>query len=178
VDCQDDLLTAPHLLADQGEQLPPVLLAAVTEDSRPSTYQQHLAQRITGLALPVTLRTRFDHRLRDLLSHPHLRALVVPSRREPFGSLPLEGFAAGASPIVATTAGGLAEQIIDDLTGYSAAPGDPPGLAQAIHRALTCDHTARARLARAGRTLLQTRHDHEQTVTAFLRHHAPWAVPG
>ena len=174
----DDLIDALHLLHADGVNLPPVLLAAVTEDRTPSAYQRHLARRITDLALPVTLRTRFDHHLRDLMAHPKLRALVVPSRREPFGRIPLEGFAAGAAPVVATTAGGLAEQVLDNVTGYTAHPNDPTDLARALGRALDCDPATRSRLASAGQKLLDTRFDHERVITGFLREHATWALRG
>jgi glycosyltransferase involved in cell wall biosynthesis len=174
----DDLLDAVHLLTAEGVALPPVLIAAVTQDHGPGDYQHHLAHRIEELSLPVTLRTRFDHRLRDLLTHSQLQALVVPSRREPFGRLPLEAFAAGAGPVVATTAGGLAEQVIDDVTGYTAAPHDPPALAHAIRRALERAPADRARLTAAGRQLLDTHHDHERAVLDTLRHLAPWALNG
>ena len=172
----DDLLDALHLLHTGGVTLPPVLLAAVTEDQTPSTYQRHLARRITDLALPVTLRTRFDHQLRDLMAHPNLRALVVPSRREPFGRIPLEGFAAGAAPVVATTAGGLAEQVLDNVTGYTTRPNDPADLARALRRALDCDPATRSRLAAAGQELLDTRFAHERVITGFLREHAAWSL--
>ena len=59
---------------------------------------------------------------------------MIPSRSEPFGRVPLEAYAAGAAPVVATTAGGLAEQVIDGVTGFTAAPADPVSLAAAIER--------------------------------------------
>ena len=88
-------------------------------------------------------------------------------RAEPFGRIPLEAFAAGAGPVVATTAGGLAELVIDGLTGYTAQPGDPASLAAAISRALACDPAGRARLRAASRRLAATRYDYEQAVAAL-----------
>ena len=113
---------------------------------------------------------------RGLLSHPALAAVIVPSRTEPFGRIPLEAFAAGAAPVVATTAGGLAELVIDGLTGYTAQPRHPASLAAAISRALACDAAGRARLRAASRRLAASRYDHEQAVAAFCAEIAPWAV--
>jgi glycosyltransferase involved in cell wall biosynthesis len=39
----------------------------------------------------------------------------MQSRAEPFGRIPLEAYAAGASPVIATTAGGLAEIVTSDI---------------------------------------------------------------
>ena len=40
-------------------------------------------------------------------------------------------------PVVAADQGGVAEQVIDGVTAFLHAPGDPAGLALALHRALT-----------------------------------------
>jgi glycogen synthase len=74
-------------------------------------------------------------------------AVVLPSRYEPFGIVALEAAAAGA-PLVASTAGGLGEVVVDGETGLSFAPGDVPGLAGAV-RAVLSDPEAAARRARA-----------------------------
>ncbi len=97
----------------------------MAEDTHPTSYQRHLARRIKAGHLDATLITRFDPALRSLRPHPDLAAVVVPSRAEPFGRIPLEAFVAGAAPVVATTAGGLASLVID---GYTANPADPPSL--------------------------------------------------
>jgi glycosyltransferase involved in cell wall biosynthesis len=172
----DDLLDALFLLKARLISVPHTLIAAVTEDPQPSAYQRHLAQRITAGQLNATLITRFAPELRALLAHPALAAVVVPSRAEPFGRIPLEAFTAGAGPVVATTAGGLAETVTDDVTGYTARPADPPSLAAAIHRALSADTATRDRLRAAGRHLAATRYDHHRGVEAFLSARAPWAI--
>ena len=84
-------------------------------------------------------------------------AVVLPSRYEPFGIVALEAAAAGA-PLVASTAGGLAEVVVDGETGVSFAPGDVPGLAAAVGRVLT-DPAAAARRAGAARARLRTDFD-------------------
>lgn len=171
----DDLLDALTLLQNRGVRYPHVVLAAVTDEPNLSPYQQHLAQQIHARRLNATLLPRFDTRLRSLLTHPALAAVVVPSRAEPFGRIPLEAFVAGAAPVVATTAGGLAE-LVTDQTGYSAQPADPTSLADALTRALAADPVERARLRAAGRYLALTRYNHDKTVHAFLDDVAPWAI--
>jgi glycosyltransferase involved in cell wall biosynthesis len=126
------------------------------------------------MALPVTLWTRFDPGLPGLLHHPALRAVVVPSRTEPLGRIPLEAFAAGAGPVVATTAGGLAETVLDAITGYTAPPGAPQALAEALHKALTAPPYERERLRAAGAELVAAR-DYTTCVTGVLSTLAPWA---
>jgi glycogen(starch) synthase len=79
-------------------------------------------------------------------------AVVLPSRYEPFGIVALEAAAAGA-PLVASTAGGLGEVVVDGETGVSFAPGDVAGLATAVG-AVLADPAAAARRARAARKRL------------------------
>ena len=56
---------------------------------------------------------------------------VFPSLYEPFGIVAPEAMAAGA-PVVASSAGGLAEVVIHRLTGLTAYPDNPDSLAWAI----------------------------------------------
>jgi glycogen(starch) synthase len=77
-------------------------------------------------------------------------AVVLPSRYEPFGIVALEAAAAGA-PLVASTAGGLGEVVVQGETGLSFTPGDIDGIATAVRQVLD-DRTGarrRARLAKA-----------------------------
>jgi glycogen synthase len=79
-------------------------------------------------------------------------AVVLPSRYEPFGIVALEAAAAGA-PLVASTAGGLGEVVLDGETGLSFPPGDVARLATAVG-AVLADPAAAARRARAARKRL------------------------
>ncbi|MEU7818593.1 glycosyltransferase family 4 protein [Pseudonocardia sp. NPDC049154] len=81
-------------------------------------------------------------------------AVVLPSRYEPFGIVALEAAAAGAT-LVASTAGGLGELVVEGETGWSFPPGDVPALAAAVDRALA-DPRAAFRRARAARARLRT----------------------
>lgn len=83
--------------------------------------------------------------------------VVLPSRYEPFGIVALEAAAAGA-PLVASTAGGLAELVVDGVTGLSVAPGDVDGIAEAV-RAVLADPAAAARRAKAAKARLSTEFD-------------------
>lgn len=176
----DDLLDSLLALRNVGLPIPHLVLGAVTESGPLTPYQQHLADRIETEPLDVTLRTTFHPGFRGLLAHPKLAGVIVPSRAEPFGRIPLEAIQAGASPIVATTAGGLAEIVIeegvDGGTGFSAEPGDPASLAAAIMRALSANREQRQRLLLRGRELAMQRFDYRVNVTSFLECVAPWAV--
>ncbi|MEU1377952.1 glycosyltransferase [Streptomyces triculaminicus] len=171
-----DLLHALALLRERGQQHPHLVLAAVSETDEPTEHQRALAAFVREHQLPVTLIGRFSAGVRGLLAHPGLRAVVVPSRIEPFGRIPLEAYAAGASPVVATTAGGLAELVTDGVTGFTAASADPASLADALTRAAAVDDRGRIRMRSAGLELL-ARYDYRCNVATALRHLAPWAVP-
>jgi glycosyltransferase involved in cell wall biosynthesis len=135
-----------------------------------------LAARIHAYGLDATLVTRFSPAIRAWLHSPALRAVVVPSRAEAFGRIPLEAFAAGAGPVVATRAGGLAQTVVEGETGFTAAPRDPASLATALHRALTVLPRERERLRNAGAALVRSRHDYEAAIAAALGRVAPWAL--
>lgn len=78
--------------------------------------------------------------------------------------------------MVATRTGGLAQTVLDGVTGYTAAPDDPDSLAAAIHRALTVTPREREQLVSAGSALLETRHDYLATIRTALTEIAPWAL--
>jgi len=70
-------------------------------------------------------------------------AVVVPSTQpEPFGLVAIEAMAAGKA-VIAAGHGGLAEIVVDDLTGALVTPGDADALARAISAYL--DDPARLR---------------------------------
>ena len=171
-----DLLDALVLLREEQQPVPHTVLAAVTDGQPTNPYQQHLAQRIQAAKLDVTLLTRFSSTIRTLLAHPALAAVIVPSRAEPFGRVPLDTWAAGVAPVVATTAGGLAEQVADAETGFTAAPHDPRSLACAIRRALVAAPGQRSAMITAGRRALASRYDYETNIRQFIDTVAPWAL--
>ncbi|WP_249416769.1 glycosyltransferase family 4 protein [Streptomyces sp. TS71-3] len=174
----EDLLEALHLLKARGPGVPHLILAAVAsdDDEQSTAYQENLGTRIHAYGLDTTLITRFTPAIRAWLHSPALRAVVVPSRQEPFGRIPLEAFAAGAGPVVATTAGGLAQTVVEGETGFTAEPRDPKSLASALHRALTVLPRERDRLLNAGTILVRSRHDYEASIASAIDRVAPWAL--
>lgn len=174
----EDLLDALHVLKERGVRVPHLLLAAVTSEGPEllTSHQKDLAADIRAYDLDATLITRFTPSVRSWLHSPALRAVVVPSREEPFGRIPLEAFAAGAGPVVATTAGGLAQTVIEGKTGFTSAPRDSKSLASALHRALTVLPRERERLRNAGANLVRSHHDYEASIGSVIGRVAPWAL--
>lgn len=78
---------------------------------------------------------------------------VVPSVYEPFGLVALEALACGV-PVVATTAGGLKEIVVDGQSGLLVPPGDAAELARALSALLT-NEPLRSRLAEGARRRAQ-----------------------
>ncbi|GAA1223084.1 glycosyltransferase family 4 protein [Prauserella halophila] len=105
-----------------------------------------------------------DLRLRAVLAAAD--AVVLPSRYEPFGIVALEA-AAARRPLVASTAGGLGEVVIDGETGLAFVPGDVPGIANAVD-AVLADTGAAERRAHAAQSRLAADFDwaHIATSTA------------
>ncbi|NIH82008.1 glycosyltransferase family 4 protein [Amycolatopsis viridis] len=91
-----------------------------------------------------------DRELRAVLAAAD--AVVLPSRYEPFGIVALEAAAARA-PLVASTAGGLGEVVVDGVTGLSFSPGDVAALTTAVNSVLR-DRDAAARRARTAQARL------------------------
>ena len=61
----------------------------------------------------------------------HLAVLVLPSHREPFGTVLAEAMAVG-TPVVATHVDGLPEVVPDGVAGELVDPGQPAALARAV----------------------------------------------
>ncbi|PRX49485.1 (1-_4)-alpha-D-glucan synthase (UDP-glucose) [Prauserella shujinwangii] len=87
-----------------------------------------------------------DRDLRAVLSAAD--AVVLPSRYEPFGIVALEAAAAKA-PLVASTAGGLGEVVVDGETGLAFSPGDVPAMTDAVDAVLADARAAERRAATA-----------------------------
>ncbi|OQO92165.1 glycogen synthase [Saccharomonospora piscinae] len=120
-----------------------------------------------------------DTELRAVLSAAD--AVVLPSRYEPFGIVALEAAAAKA-PLVASTAGGLAELVVDGQTGLAFPPGDVDGIVRTVN-AVLADGDAASHRARAARSRLATDFDWtriaEETVRVYRRTRpAPPHTPG
>ncbi|WP_308343645.1 glycosyltransferase [Streptomyces sp. MK37H] len=172
----EGLLHALALLRQRPVRLPHLVLVAASTTPNRDHYLALLDGLIREYRLNATLITSFSPAVRGWLRNPALRAVIVPSRVEPFGRIPLEAFAAQAGPVVATRAGGLAQTVLDGVTGFTARPGDPESLATAIQRALTVTPREREQLASAGGALVASRHDYVTTIHAALARCAPWSM--
>lgn len=96
-----------------------------------------------------------DRELRAVLAAAD--AVALPSRYEPFGIVALEAAAAEA-PLVASTAGGLGELVVNGETGLAFPPGDVPAIAEAVVSVLD-DHEAARKRALAAQSRLVTDFD-------------------
>ena len=101
-------------------------------------------------------------RITSLGTVPHARVLeqmamadafVSSSRLESMPNTLLEAFALSL-PVAATDVGGTGELVADGVTGLLVPPEDPAALAEAMRR-LADDFDARARMGRAGRTVVE-----------------------
>jgi D-inositol-3-phosphate glycosyltransferase len=93
---------------------------------------------------------------------------------EPFGLVPLEAMACGR-PVVAAAVGGLADTVVDGVTGHHVPPGDPGAVAAALE-ALRGD-PARARAqGRAGRRRAVAEYGWDRVAAAHERVYAAVAA--
>ncbi|MDQ1019900.1 glycosyltransferase family 4 protein [Streptomyces afghaniensis] len=172
----EDLLEALRLLGAQGERVPHLVLAPTTHTENLTDHQLQLHAMVRDYAIDATFLPRFSPHYRAWLRSSALRGVVVPSRAEPFGRIPLEAFAAGAAPVIATRAGGLTETVVDGITGFTSEVRDPMDLARAIWRALHISDREREQMRARSRALLTARHDYEATIRSYLRQYTPWAM--
>ncbi|MGH3451036.1 MAG: glycosyltransferase family 4 protein [Haloechinothrix sp.] len=105
-----------------------------------------------------------DRDLRAVLASAD--AVVLPSRYEPFGIVALEAAAARA-PLVASTAGGLGEVVVDGETGLAFAPGDVAALTAGV-RAVLDDRPAAMLRADAAQTRLAVDFDWSHIAAATV----------
>ena len=91
-----------------------------------------------------------------------LDIVVVPSiQPEPFGCVVIEAMAAG-TPVIGSRCGGIAEQVIDGLSGLLFCPGDAEDLAEALHSMLT-NRALREQIAEEGRRRVRNKFRLEST---------------
>ncbi|NQX34842.1 glycosyltransferase [Herbiconiux sp. VKM Ac-2851] len=114
-------------------------------------YAATLRRRVHELGLDddvtfLPAQTRFE--AAELLREATL--LLVPSFSETFGLVALEAAASG-TPVVTTGAGGLAESVVDGVSGVHVGSRRPEDWASALGRLLSDD----VRLGRLGATALQ-----------------------
>jgi glycosyltransferase involved in cell wall biosynthesis len=92
--------------------------------------------------------------------------VALPSLQEGLGVAALEAMAVGL-PVVASRVGGLAEAVVDEVTGLLVPPGDAAALGRALGR-LGTDPALRARLGAAGRARVLARYTVAQMAEGTL----------
>ena len=118
----------------------------VGSDQGREAYRKELEDQIEekGLAGNVQIVGHFD----DMPAAYMLSDVVVSASTDPeaFGRVIAEAQAMGR-PVVVADHGGAAEQVVEGVTGWRFAPGDPQEFAAALETALTLNVDARAELA-------------------------------
>ena len=126
-------------------QYPHCLLLCVGEDRGEKPRLLELADQ-----LGIATRVRFLGHQDDVAAILRACDIVVhPSLQEGFSNAVLEAMACGR-PVVASSAGGTAEAVVDGETGYLVDPGDSVALGEAILRMLA-DPQRAAEMGAAGR---------------------------
>jgi glycosyltransferase involved in cell wall biosynthesis len=93
--------------------------------------------------------------------------VVYPTTgEEPYGLVPLEAMSC-ARPVVASRSGGIAETVVDGVTGYVVARGDVDALADRVGRLLRDPALAR-RLGKAGRRHVEQHFDARKYVAGLI----------
>lgn len=96
--------------------------------------------------------------------------LVFPSEwDEPFAAVPVEAMSCGMA-VVATSAGGTSEAIVDGETGIVVAPGDPGALAQGLRR-LAEDDALRLRLGERAASVARERFDIDRYIDRLEKYY-------
>jgi D-inositol-3-phosphate glycosyltransferase len=114
--------------------------------------QAKVADRVTLLGSVPTADMPAWYRSADVL--------CCPPWYEPFGLTPLEAMACGV-PVVTYAVGGLAESVIDGVTGVHVKPRDVRGLGNAL-RALLADEVRRISYASAAVDRVRSRYTWER----------------
>jgi glycosyltransferase involved in cell wall biosynthesis len=159
-----ELLDALHRLPDDR-----VTLHLAGRDDVEPAYTEQVRARLAALGDRVVHHGVLS---RDGVARLYAGAdvFVLPSRREPYGTVYGEALAAGL-PVVGWRAGNLPHLITDGVEGVILDPGDVPGLAVALDR-LATDVPWRAGLAEAATrrgAALPTWADTASAVFAALR---------
>jgi glycosyltransferase involved in cell wall biosynthesis len=130
-----------------------LVLAGAAQDSE---YKARVAAE--AARLEIAEKVTFAGLLDDgalLEEFGRATALVLPSHQETAPMVVQQAMAAGL-PVIATTVGGIPDQLDHGVTGWLFAPGDVAGLAALVGKAAT-DVAEGARLAEAARRIATER---------------------
>ena len=110
-----------------------------------------------GVGAHVTFHGRVGRDAVRRLTETHDVLVFASEWDEPFAAVPVEAMSAGMA-VVATTAGGTPEAIVDGETGLLVPPRDPDALARALLR-LAGDDALRRRLGQRAAEVARARFD-------------------
>ena len=124
-------------------------------DGDPEYHRLRSVAHTNGVADRVRFLGRVDHAAMPQLLRS-ADVVVTTPWYEPFGIVPLEAMACGR-PVIAAAVGGLADTVVDGVTGILVPPRDPPALATAL-RELASDEIRREGYGLAGRQRVLARY--------------------
>jgi len=154
-------LQALRLLLDEGWDVELVLTDAkriADWDGALPDYRRSLVRMIEHLALGPRVRLVSAAFEQMPALYESVDIVLYPTvKDEPFGLVPPEAMSC-RRPVVASTSGGIAETVVDGVTGYLVEPGDARGLADRIADLLG-DPVAARRMGRAGRRHVERHFD-------------------
>ncbi|MDH4481145.1 MAG: glycosyltransferase family 4 protein [Rhodoferax sp.] len=174
---QGVLIEAARLLKAQGHRQLKFLIVGDVADGQNHFRQDMLAQIDGAGVQDSVLWHPFTPDVNTVWAASDIA--VAPSiDPEPFGRVAIEAMAQQL-PVVAAAHGGLAEIVLDDVTGILVQPGSAPALAAAIAR-LADAPTLRAQMGQAGRQRQQqcfSQAEHDQKLMALLTTLAAQGTP-
>ncbi len=140
-----------------------LVLVGSSELPTEKAYRRAVAERVAGLE--GVLLCDFYSPLSDLIAA--CDAVMLSSVHEGMPNVLLEA-AALARPVVATTAGGSPEVVIDGETGILVPPEDPDAMARALET-LFEDRPAASRMGEAARDWIEREFSIDKEVEVFLQ---------
>lgn len=154
---------------DAVAPLPPetAMLHLVGDDKADPGYAKRVRARLAGADLAGRVRVHGPvSKERVATFYRDADVFVLPSLREPYGTVYGEAMAAGL-PVAGWRAGNLPHLATDGREGLLVEPGDVDGLSRALHR-LATDHTYRRRLADAAARRAESFPTWAQTAERFF----------
>jgi glycosyltransferase involved in cell wall biosynthesis len=143
---QEVLVRAAALLKERHPQIHYVLVGSPAPGNQEHEARLRALIAASGLENEFTLAGDIDDPISLFAA---LDIAVVPSvQPEPFGCVVIEAMTAG-TPVVGSRCGGIAEQIVDGVSGVLFPAGDAVALAHALDRLLN-DRTLRNQMAEEG----------------------------
>lgn len=127
-----------------------------------------LTRWLTTPPVPLAVTTHPFVDRYELLSHyAACDLLVVPSLYDGLPNVVLEAAGLGL-PLLASTAGGMGDVLIDERHGLLFAPGDGRGCRWAIERAATVSDEQLREMGRAARRMVETQLNHRLEIERYL----------